>query len=54
LYGPPPKVVWLAVGNAGTLAIAMLLEAAKGRIQRFVDDPEESLLVLGLADAEAP
>ena len=25
LYGPPPKVIWLSVGNAGTSVIAELL-----------------------------
>ena len=27
LYGPPPKVVWLSVGNVGTDAIAELLDS---------------------------
>lgn len=27
LHGAPPKVIWLAVGNAGTEAVARLLES---------------------------
>ena len=46
LLGPPPKVVWLAVGNADTRAIARLLEAHADDIRRFVETPEEGLLVL--------
>ena len=48
LRGHPPKVVWLRVGNAGTAAIAALLESVHGRLETFVADPEESLLELEL------
>jgi predicted nuclease of predicted toxin-antitoxin system len=48
LYGSPPKIVWLSVGNAGTDAIAGLLERSSSRIEQFADSPEDSLLVLTL------
>ena len=46
LYGAPPKVVWLDVGDAGTEGIALLIESSATRVRSFVDAPEESLLVL--------
>ena len=51
LYGPPPKVVWLSVGNAGTAAIADLLRSQTKTIHTFDADPEQSLLVLELTTA---
>ena len=48
LYGPPPKVVWLSVGNAGTDLIGDLLEGSRDRIAAFLEDPEEGLLVIEL------
>lgn len=47
--GPPPKIVWLEVGNAGTDAIATLLREQLERLLAFDADPEASLLVLPLA-----
>ena len=44
--GPPPKVVWLAVGNAGTTAIADLLRSRVTELMRFDAAGEESLLAL--------
>lgn len=46
LLGPPPKVVWLSVGNAGTDAIATLLKARAGDLDRFGANPEEALMVI--------
>ncbi len=46
LDGPPPKVVWLAVGNAGTDRIALLMRASAGRLRAFDRVTHESLLVL--------
>ena len=48
LYGPPPKVLWLAVGNAGTAAIARLVSSRIAEIRAFDEDPELSLLPLDL------
>ncbi len=46
LYGPPPKVIWLAVGNAGTEAIATLLTEGVQTVREFLAQPEEGLLIL--------
>ena len=46
VLGAPPKVVWLSVGNGGTQLIKKLLLTNFTEIKRFVDDPEEGLLVL--------
>jgi predicted nuclease of predicted toxin-antitoxin system len=48
LNGPPPKVIWLSVGNAGTDVIAELLERNRDRILAFLENPEEGLLVIEL------
>lgn len=46
LEGPPPKVVWLSVGNAGTEAVEELLRSHLKVIQQFANNPEDGLLVL--------
>lgn len=46
--GHPPKVIWLAVGNAGTDPIADLLLRNKDRIITFLGQNEDSLLTLDL------
>lgn len=46
LQGPPPKVIWLAVGNAGTTLIAGILRDHSERIQHFCEEPESALLIL--------
>jgi len=46
LYGAPPKVVWLRLGNCTTEDVAAVLRARVGAISRFVDDPEASFLEL--------
>ena len=46
LHGPPPKVVWLSVGNTGTRQIAALIRAGGRRLRAFDLDTGESLLVL--------
>lgn len=48
LRGAPPKVVWLVVGNAGTEPIAGLLAVQRMRIEQFVADAEEALMILRL------
>lgn len=49
LYGAPPKVIWVSVGNAGTAAIADLLRSGLPRIQSFGQSSEAGLLVLDLS-----
>jgi predicted nuclease of predicted toxin-antitoxin system len=46
LHGPPPKVVWLRVGNQPTHPIADLLRAHATVIAEFVESENESVLVL--------
>ncbi|HEX4498081.1 MAG TPA: DUF5615 family PIN-like protein [Thermoanaerobaculia bacterium] len=48
LKGPPPKVVWLSVGNADVRVIGELIQRSYDRIASFAADPEEGLLVLDL------
>ncbi len=48
LEGFPPKVIWLAVGNVGTIAICDLLRDEELRILDFDADPESSTLVLSI------
>ncbi len=50
-YGAPPKSVWLSVGNAGTSIILQLLRESREEIERFVEHPEEALLVLVLKES---
>lgn len=46
LSGPPPKIVWLSVGNAGTAAIATLLRIRAADLKRFDADSTAGLLVV--------
>ena len=46
LYGAPPKVIWLHIGNASTGEIEALLLERRQRIQEFFEDMESALLVL--------
>lgn len=50
LFGPPPHVVWLRVGNVPTGLIETLLRRSVERLEEFVGSGEESLLVLSLAE----
>jgi predicted nuclease of predicted toxin-antitoxin system len=44
--GPPPKVIWLRVGNAPTNDIAELLATATDTITTFVNDDHDVVLTL--------
>ena len=46
--GFPPKIIWLDVANAGTVAIAELLRRERERIERFDKQDEASLLILSI------
>ena len=48
LDGAPPKVIWLRVGNAGTMIIEEVLRREQPRIGAFGLEAEASLLVLSL------
>ncbi len=47
LHGPPPKAIWLRVGNATTNDIHQLLAEAYDTVAAFAEDADEALLVLG-------
>jgi predicted nuclease of predicted toxin-antitoxin system len=46
VYGAPPKVVWIQVGNCTTDDVAGLLRRARVQLSGFDEDPEAALLVL--------
>lgn len=46
LFGPPPKAVWLRVGNSATEEIAVLLRSGADAVHRFGESEDEALLVL--------
>jgi predicted nuclease of predicted toxin-antitoxin system len=46
LYGPPPKVIWLRLGNCTTAAVADLLRLRLADIQAFEADAVASFLAL--------
>lgn len=47
LRGYPPKVVWLRAANCTTAQIESLLRTARPLVARFIQEDEESCLVLG-------
>ena len=44
--GPPPKVVWLRVGNGPTRDVEVLLRSRASDIRAFLSDPVASVLEL--------
>ena len=44
--GPPPKVIWLRVGNDGTAAIAETIRANAAQFEHFEADATETLLII--------
>ena len=46
LHGPPPKVVWLRVGNASTATVFQVILDHAEAIETFSDSEDEALLVL--------
>lgn len=46
LFGSPPKVIWLSIGNQGTNVIKQLLLENIEVITEFENNPSEGLLVL--------
>lgn len=45
-HGPPPKVVWLRVGNGPTRDVEALLRSRAADIRAFLSDPAASVLEL--------
>ena len=46
LYGAPPKVVWLRVGNSATSDVAAIIERHQHAILAFGADGDSALLVV--------
>ena len=46
LYGAPPKVIWIRLGNCSTADIIHLLSERHNEIGRFVADEEATFLAL--------
>jgi len=46
LHGPPPKVIWLRVGNASNVVILKVILDHIEAIEHFVESDDEALLVL--------
>ena len=44
--GPPPKVIWLRIGNGPTRDVVALLRARAADVQAFLADPAAALLEL--------
>ncbi len=51
LQGPPPKVVWLNVGNSRNAVISALLRTHAGDIDSFVAHDEYTFLAIGFYKA---
>lgn len=47
LHGPPPKVIWLQLGNCSTEDIARLLRERHREIEGFVQDSDAGFLIFG-------
>lgn len=46
LYGAPPKVIWVRLGNCQTADVVALLTVREAVVTSFLSDPTSSLLVL--------
>ena len=46
LFGPPPKVVWIALGNCSTAQIIRLLRDSQDQIEEFLGHEEAGFLAL--------
>jgi len=47
LHGHPPKFIWLRVENCSSKEIESLLRAAAPTVKQFIEEDDESYLVLG-------
>lgn len=48
LYGFPPKIVWVKLGNCSTQAVEQLLRAHRTEVERFHADTTATFLILSL------
>jgi predicted nuclease of predicted toxin-antitoxin system len=46
LFGAPPKVIWLRLGNCSTAGVIRLLRERRNEIHRFLADEETAFLAL--------
>ena len=46
-WGPPPKVIWLRIGNSTTSAVESVLRERSADVRAFCDDKTSALLILG-------
>ena len=46
LMGPPPKVIWVRLGNCSTRAIEELLNSRLAELEEFLADPQKSFFAL--------
>jgi predicted nuclease of predicted toxin-antitoxin system len=46
LYGQPPRLIWLRVGNCTREQLVALIKSHEREIRSFAADPSESVLVL--------
>jgi predicted nuclease of predicted toxin-antitoxin system len=46
LYGPPPKVIWVRIGNGPTSSVVRLLTEREPEVTAFLADEVAALLVL--------
>jgi predicted nuclease of predicted toxin-antitoxin system len=44
--GPPPKVIWLRIGNGPTRDVVAMLRARAADVQAFLADPARCILEL--------
>ena len=49
LQAPPPKVIWMAVGNCSSQTILDLFRSNAAKIEEFETDPVTAVLVLPTA-----
>ncbi len=47
LFGPPPKVIWIGLGNCSTQQIVELLRKQRSEIETFGLAEEQAFLTLG-------
>ena len=47
VHGPPPKIVWIALGNCSTAAIIELLRSNATGLEAFASDADAAVLALG-------
>jgi predicted nuclease of predicted toxin-antitoxin system len=46
VLGPPPKVIWLRIGNGPTRDVVALLRTRAPDVQAFLADPAAAILKL--------